>query len=290
MTTAQRPVFGAGLLILSMAFFALSDAMAKQIAGALSAFEIAWFRYLALLTTAVPVAWLQRTGIRSRRPGLQAVRAAALVGSAVLFLFGLKALPVAEATAMVFASPLFVTLLAALLLREVVPAPRWIPVLLGFAGVLIVVRPGGAGFGGAEVFPLLSSLAWALAVVCTRRLNAIDPLPVTMLHSALLGCIGLGLALPGVDVTAVARAAPRVALMAGCWCAAQWLVVLAYRFADPSRIAPFAYAQLIWAGLLGFALFGHVPDAVSLLGMGTILVSGALAAWQSRAALAPRVS
>lgn len=273
-----------------MAFFALSDAMAKQIAGTLSAFEIAWFRYLALLATAVPVAWLQRSGVRSRRPGLQAARAVALVSSAVLFLFGLKALPVAEATAMVFASPLFVTLLAALLLREVVPAPRWIPVLLGFAGVLVVVRPGGMGFGGAEIFPLLSSLAWAFAVVCTRKLSAIDPLPVTMLYSALMGCIGLGLALPGVDFAAVGRAAPKLAVMALCWCAAQWLVVLAYRWADPSRIAPFAYSQLIWAGLLGFALFGHVPDPVSLLGMGTILASGMLAAWQARAAAPPRVA
>jgi drug/metabolite transporter (DMT)-like permease len=130
---SQRLGHGAGLLVLSMAGFALSDAMAKQVAGRFGAFEIAWLRYLALLATALPWALLQPAHARSGRPGLQFARAVALVGSAVLFLYGLQALPVAEATAMVFASPLFVTLLAVLVLREVVEPARWVPVLLGFS-------------------------------------------------------------------------------------------------------------------------------------------------------------
>lgn len=276
---------GAGLLVLSMAGFALSDAMAKQVAGRFGAFEIAWLRYLALLATALPWALLQPAHAKSGHPGLQFARAVALVGSAVLFLYGLKALPVAEATAMVFASPLFVTLLAALVLREVVSPARWVPVLLGFAGVLVVMRPGAAGLGSAAVFPLASSAAWACAVILTRRLASIDSVPTTMLYSALFGSLGLSaLALPGMDLGAAWREAPLLAAMAGAWCAAQWLVIAAYRLAHPSRIAPFAYSQLVWAAVLGFAVFGHVPDGFSLAGMGIILASGLWAAWQSRAA------
>jgi drug/metabolite transporter (DMT)-like permease len=122
-------------------------------------------------------------------------------------------------------------------------------------------------------------------VILTRRLASIDSVPTTMLYSALFGSLGLSaLALPGMDLPAAWREAPLLSAMAGAWCAAQWLVIAAYRLAHPSRIAPFAYSQLVWAAVLGFAVFGHVPDGFSLAGMGIILASGLWAAWQSRAA------
>ncbi|MBI2772493.1 MAG: DMT family transporter [Burkholderiales bacterium] len=265
-----------------MAGFALSDAMAKRLTGAFSPFAIAWFRYLFLLATVLPLALARPARWRSARPVLQAGRAAALVGSALLFLFGLRALPVAEATAMVFASPLFVTLLAMLVLREHVAPWRWLPVAVGFAGVLIVVRPGSLGFGGAELFPIASSMAWACAVIFTRKLGSHDSAATTMLYSGVLGAACLTLLLPPLDTAALRAHAPLLLAMAGAWCCAQWLTIAAYRSAAPSAIAPYAYSQLIWAGLLGWLLLRHVPDAVSLAGMGVILASGLGAAWQER--------
>ncbi|HZT55980.1 MAG TPA: DMT family transporter, partial [Burkholderiaceae bacterium] len=160
--TAQRPLLGAALLATAMLCFSLSDAAAKQLAPQLSPTQVAWYRFALLALTVVPLALRTPALWRSRRPLLQSVRAAALVGSALLFLNGLRLMPIAEATAMVFASPLFVTLLATLLLRETMTPWRWLPVVCGFAGVLTVLRPGSFAFGGAEVFPMLSSLAWAV--------------------------------------------------------------------------------------------------------------------------------
>lgn len=280
--SARPHAQGALLLIAAMACFSLSDVMAKQLAGTVSPMTLAWLRFALLLTTVAPLALARPHLWRSRRPGLQLARAMGLAGSAVLFLFGLRALPVPEATAMVFASPFFVTLLAAWLLREQVPLRRWLPVTLGFAGVLIVARPGAPTFGAAALFPLLSSMAWATAVVSSRKLSATDPSATTMLYSSLAGTAVLGAAMPTLDQSMLMRHGWLLASMAIAWCAAQWLTITAYRLAPAATIAPFAYCQLVWAALLGFAAFGHVPDLPSTVGMAVIIVSGALAVWLSK--------
>ncbi|MFT4267706.1 MAG: DMT family transporter [Xenophilus sp.] len=276
----RPPARGALLLVAAMGAFALSDVLSKQLAPVFTPVQVAWLRYALLLATVLP--WARRPAAwRSRHPLLHAGRAAGLIGSAVLFQYAIQAMPVAEATAMVFASPLFVTLLAALALREPVGGRRWAAVLLGFAGVLVVARPGRLAFGGAEVFPLLSSMAWAIAVVCTRRLAG-EPVETAMLYPALAGALLLAPWLPLPDSGLSPGQACTALAMAASWCGAQWLTALAYRTAAASSIAPFAYAQLLWAALLGAAVFGHVPQAGALAGMALILLSGVLAARASR--------
>ena len=286
MSSAHPSSRGAVLLVTAMAFFSVSDALAKYLSATLSPFTLAWFRYMMLLATALPLAVMRPRIWRTSKPLLQVARAASVVGSALLFMWGLKVLPVAEATAMVFASPLFVTLLSTVLLREVVPWPRWIPVSLGFVGVLIVVRPGFSGFGGAEMFPILPSVAWAISIVVTRQLSGADSSATTMLYTGVLGATGLTLLLPPLDMAVVMAQAHWLVVMGVFWCTGQWLTIAAYRAASAAEIAPFAYSQLMWATLLGLVVFRHVPDFISLLGMAVIVASGLLAAWQTRMASA----
>jgi drug/metabolite transporter (DMT)-like permease len=267
-----------------MAGFALSDMWAKGLAASFSPFLLAWFRYLGLFAMVLPLVLARPALLRTAQPHLQVLRAMALVGSAVFFLCALRAIPQAEATAMVFASPLFVMLLARLVLRERAGLRRWLPVLCGFAGVLVVARPGRLAFGGAEIFPILSSMSWACAVVLTRSLSAREHAATTVLYSAAIGTLGLSLLLPAIEWPAVGAAAWRLALMSLSWCAAQWLVLVAYRIAPPSVIAPFSYSQMLWAALLGGAVFGHWPDATSWAGMGLIALGGLYAAFQARSA------
>jgi drug/metabolite transporter (DMT)-like permease len=230
-----------------------------------------------------PLLWANGGWMRSKRPAIQATRALAVVASALLFILGLGALPIAEATALVFASPLFVTLLSVIVLRERVDRVRWLVVGVGFAGVLIVMRPGSAAFQPAALLPVASSMAWAVAVIFTRKSTASDGIATTMLHSAAIGLAVLSLlVVPGFVVPTPGEAVI-AALMAVAWCAAQWLTVGAYHRSDASLLAPFSYSQVLWAGLLGFAVFGHVPDAPALAGMAVILSCGALAAlWAVR--------
>lgn len=284
MTARQRPALGAALIVLAMAAFALSDALAKQLAPRFPAVVLVWCRYLGLLLTVLPLLARGPAILRTGQPMEQVLRAAGLVGSALLFLRALALIPQAEATAMVFASPLFVLVLSRIALREHVGLRRLAPVLLGFAGVLIVVRPGALHFGGAELFPILSSMAWAFAVVLTRKLNDTDGVATTMLYSALIGAAGMSMvALHALDAEALRAACPLLASMTAAWCAAQWLSILAYRMAAPQAVAPFSYSQLLWATLLSLLVFGHWPDAVSLVGMGVIVLGGVYAAWLSRA-------
>jgi drug/metabolite transporter (DMT)-like permease len=226
-----------------------------------------------LLATVLPWVLTRRGSWRTRRPGAQAVRATAMVISSVVWLYGLRALPLAECTAMVFSSPLLVTALALVVLGERVRPRQWLQVGAGFIGVLIVVRPTSLSYGGAEIFPLLSSAAWAVAVIATRKTSE-DSLVTSLLYAAVLGTVVLGATLPAIDARAVAQAGWPLLAMAIVWASAHWLVALAYRLAAPARVAPFSYSQLVWAGLFGFAVFGHVPDGISLAGMALIMASG----------------
>lgn len=273
---------GSLLLIGAMAGFSLSDALVQKAGATLPAAQLAWLRYSALLLTVLPLLARQPQLWRAKRPGVQVLRAAGLVGSAVLFLQGLRTLPIAEATALVFASPLYVTLLAAVLLHEPLGWWRCLPVVLGFLGVLIVAQPGAAAFNPAIVYPMLSSAAWAGAVICTRLLGSADAAATTMLYSSGFGVLVLSPGLSDEGLQQMAAHWPWLLAMACSWCLAQWMVVLAYHRAPPGAIAPFSYSQLLWAGLLGWLMFGQVPAPNTATGMAVIACSGVLAAWLAR--------
>src|SRR3954449_2878486 len=154
------------LVIASVALFSVSDVLAKLLRQSLPATEIAWLRYVSFAGLAVALAGRGRFGgLRPRRPGLQLLRGLFLLGSAVFFITGLAYLPVAEATAIVFVSPTFITALSVIFLGEVVGIRRWTAVLVGFLGVLVVIRPGGGAIQATALFPLASALSWAATIV-----------------------------------------------------------------------------------------------------------------------------
>ena len=180
-----------------------------------------------------------------------------------------------------FASPLVVTVLSAWLLREHVDRVRWLIVGVGFAGVLIVMRPGSAAFHLAALLPICSSLCWAVSVICTRKLTAHDGVDTTLVYSGLIGFALLtALALPQIEVPPP-EALGAAVTMAIVWSAAQWLSVHAYHRGNVSVLAPFSYSQLLWSTLIGVLVFGHVPDAASFAGIVTILACGGVAVWWS---------
>lgn len=267
------------MIVGAMACFSLSDALAKYLTGYLPIVVIVWIRYLAFFVTLVPLLRRGRSVLRTRRPWLHVLRAVALAASAAFFIFALRALPIAEATALVFASPLFVTVLSAWILDERVDRVRWLIVVTGFVGVLTVMRPGSAAFQPAAVLPVCSSLAWAVAVICTRKLTVHDGVDTTLAWSGLIGFTGLSvLALPQA-VVPPADALWAAAGMAIVWSAAQWLSVHAYHRGDVSVLAPFSYSQLLWSTLIGVVAFHHVPDAATFTGIVTILACGVVAVW-----------
>ena len=271
------------LVLASVALFSVGDVLAKLLRQSLPAAEIAWLRSLAFAGLALALVRRGRSaGLRPRRPGLQLLRGLTLLGSAVFFITGLAYLPVSEATAIVFVSPTFITALSVVFLGEVVRARRWAAVLAGFLGVLVVIRPGWGSVQAAALFPLASALCWAATIVITRKMGTAERAETTLLWSA---CTGLLVLTAVVPFGFVPPSPPQVGVglaLGLCSSLGQYLVILAYRRAAASALAPFSYVQLLSSTLLGFAAFGAVPDRATLLGAAVIVLSGLYTAHRER--------
>ncbi len=275
-----------GLLLAGMVCFAASDALAKHLAARVSVAELVWFRHVVLAATIAPLVWRDRSLLRSAQPLFQAGRCLGTLGAALLFIAALGRMPLAEATAIAFASPVFVTVLSAVLLKETVDRWRWLIVFTGFAGVLVVMQPGTAAFQPAGMLAIGSAISWAMVVMFTRKVAETDSVATTMTYSALLGLLTMSVvALPSMTVPAWRDVLPIFA-MACAWCAAQWLVVTAYQRMNASVLAPFAYSQLLFAAVLGLVVFGHWPSGKALAGMAIILACGLAAAWRAHRQIA----
>ncbi|SNT38678.1 Permease of the drug/metabolite transporter (DMT) superfamily [Tardiphaga sp. OK246] len=281
----DRPLRGILMIICSTAFLASSDAMAKYLSRTgMPSVEIAWIRFLVFVAILLPIVLAPASGnpMRSTRPLLQVFRGLGLLCSSIFFIMALGYLPIAEATATGFISPLFVTGLSVLFLGEKVGLRRWTATIAGLLGVLIIVRPGTAAFQPGTIFPIISALGWATALVLTRKISGADRAITTMAFSAITGFLMLSVIVPFYWIV---PSWTQIALGVGIGVAAtvgHWIVVLAFRYADASVLAPFSYVQLVWVTLIGFFLFGEVPDAVTFAGAAIIIASGVYTAHRER--------
>jgi drug/metabolite transporter (DMT)-like permease len=279
----QTPLWGIALIVASTVFFACSDVITKGLASSLPAVEIAWLRYVTFSLLVAPL--LLRNGgtvLRSRRPGLQVLRGLGMVVSALLFTSSLRFLPVADATAINFISPILITALSIPFLGEVVGWRRWTAAVVGLIGVLIVIRPGTSSFELAAVLPLLGATSWAGAAIVTRMMSGTDSAATTLAYSAFVGAAVLSALLPFTWVTPGWQEIGLGLCVGVLSTIGHWLVILAYRHASASTIAPYSYIQLIWAGALGYCAFGSVPDLWTVVGIGVIAASGLYTAYRER--------
>ena len=213
---------------------------------------------------------------------LQITRGMALLGSSLLFISGLRFLPIAEASATSFVSPLFVTALSIFFLGEKVGLRRWLATAVGLMGVLVVLRPGTSAFHPAAFFPVVSAFAWACCLILTRKMSGQERTMVTMAYASIVGFAILCMLVPFVWVVPTWHDLLFGTIIGLTSTAGQWIVVLAFRYADASVLAPFSYIQLLWVTLLGFLIFGEVPDVWTVVGAGIIVASGLYTAHRER--------
>jgi drug/metabolite transporter (DMT)-like permease len=281
---ADRPLRGITLLLLSGIFLGTSDATSKYLSTTLPSIEIAWIRFLAFAVIMIPamVPISPVFSLRTKRPVLQVTRGVALLGSSLLFISGLRFLPIAEASATSFVSPLFVTALSIFFLGEKVGLRRWLAAAVGLMGVMIVLRPGTSAFHPAAFFPVVSALAWACTLILTRKMSGQEHTVVTMTYSSIVGFAVLCALVPFVWVAPTWHDILLGIVIGLASTAGQWIVVLAFRYADASVLAPFSYIQLLWVTLLGFVIFGEVPDFWTVVGAAFIVASGLYTAHRER--------
>ena len=266
---------GGALMLASTVLFSLSDTLGKYITQSVPAVELATIRYAVFVAMAgLPLLRNRSSTIRSRRPWLQVLRGVGVVGSALSFILSLHYLPIAEATALNFITPLLITVMAIPILGEVVRPQGWVAVLVGFAGMLVVVRPGPGGLHPAALLVMLSSIMWCMAMLITRRLVSIDRTGVTLIWTACTGFVLLLCALPFFLAPLTAGQLGICLLVGVIASSGQWLALLAYRYARASVLAPLTYAQLIWSSVFGYAVFRAMPDGWTLVGAVIIALSG----------------
>ena len=278
-----RQSFPAGLrgvlwMLLGMSCIGIVDGVAKFLAARLHGIEVAWGYFVASFVCAAVYAFAKRASrdrpLRSRRPWLQAGRAACLVASLSCLFVSLHYLPLAEATAINFTGPLFIVALSGPLLGERVDLGRWLAVSAGMAGALIVVRPGAAVFHWASVLPLVGAFFFALLNIVTRLLRAADSTLTTLLHTFGIGSVLISLALPFVWVAPTPAECVVFAAAGVLGFAAHFSIVRSLELADASRVAPLNYVRLVWAIGIGFVVFGDLPEAATVAGGAIIVASG----------------
>ena len=281
---ADRPFKGIALILLSTVFLGISDVTAKYLSATLPSIEIAWIRFLtfAVIMSPAMLPGSPLFAMRTERLGFQLTRGVALMSSSLFFISGLRFLPIAEASATAFVAPLFVTALSIFFLAEKVGMRRWIATAVGLFGVLIILRPGSSAFHPAAFFPLVSALGWACTLIMTRMMSGREHAITTMTYSSIAGVCILSALVPSVWVTPSWHDIGFGIFIGVASTAGQWIVVLAFRYAGASVLAPFSYTQLLWVSLLGFLVFGEVPDIWTVTGAAFIVASGLYTAHRER--------
>ncbi|WP_201831334.1 DMT family transporter [Microvirga zambiensis] len=279
----SSPLRGILFLITSTVVFSVADVITKQLASTLPPPEVAWMRYVTFAAIIIPLVLIKGGPalLRSQRPGLQVLRGLGMVGSSIMFIQSLPHLPVADATAIFFVSPILIMALSVLFLGEAVGWRRWTAAAIGLIGVLIIVRPGTGAFQSAAFLPILSASSWAVGAVVTRKISG-DQALTTLAYSASVGSIVLSVLMPFNWVTPNGIEIALGLCMGILFAIGHWLVVLAYRHGNASLIAPFSYVQLIWAGTLGYLVFGTLPDSWTITGAAIIVTSGFYTAYRER--------
>ena len=292
--TAHHPVRGALLCVVALALFACMDTITKYLTQSHEVPLIVGVRYLGnlLLMAAFLGPTHGRRMVRTRRTGLVWIRGGCLAVASLLIALALERMPVAEVTAITFLSPILLVAVAGRLLGERVGWIGWAATAAGFAGVMLIVRPGSDLVSSGAVFVLAAVLLNLAYQLLSRVLATSETTVALLFYTALAGSILYGLALPWF----IENRAPSLfeaALFASLGLlggVGHFMFTAAFRHAPASVIAPLNYLQLLWAGLLGWLVFGHVPDATSLLGMAIVAGSGVLVALKTRRPPAKRTA
>lgn len=272
---------GIGLTVIAVMIFGVQDAAAKILVQTYSPFQIGMLRFWALAGFSLFLVARQAPilqAFRSTMPGWQIARGILLVVDIWLFSIAIKTVPLAELHAISLIYPLLVTLFAIPLLGERVGLFRFGAVAVGFMGALVIIRPGGLPLDVGVLYTVLSAVAYALYVVCTRKVAQRDSIATSMVYVGVIGMVmtssvGVFFWQP-MDGMGILLAAGVMATTVG----AHGLMMVALRFAPASAVQPFNYLTLPWAIVLSIVVFGHYIDFISLLGA-VVVVAAGLVVW-----------
>lgn len=238
--------------------------------------QIGFMRYAVGIVVAVVFAW--RFGgiatLRTSRPIGHALRSIFNLGTMLTFYYALDLLPLADTIAIGYAAPLFMTILSVPLLGERVGWRRWSAVVVGFAGVIVIVQPSPSGIGPGALFALAAAMLYALTLVTSRQLSTTESSHTILFYYSVFVLIALAGFMPAMWVTPRLEDLWIILLVGIGGSFGQFFLNQAFRYGEVSLLAPLDYVALIWATLLGFLLWGDIPSAWMWIGAAVIVASG----------------
>ncbi|WP_282607525.1 DMT family transporter [Pelagibius sp. Alg239-R121] len=272
------------LYVLAMAIVPFMDGIAKHLSTEMSVLQVSWARYFAHFAILLPIVLIKHKpkALLPRRPLLQVVRGALLLISTVCFFWAISLMPLADALAIIFVSPLVVTALSPWLLGETVGLRRWSAVLVGFLGACIIIRPGPEMFGSGAPFALAAGVCYAFYLISTRRLAGSAPPSITLFYTALVGAVVLSFVVPFTWITPNLEQIFLIAALGIIAATGHLLVIKAFDMAPASLLAPYGYSEIVMATAVGFLAFGDFPDSWTWAGVAIVIASGVYVSFRER--------
>ena len=267
---------GALLALLAFGIFSTHDVIVKVLGGGYSAFQIVFFSVLLSFPLAMIMLMRDSTPgtLVPKHPWWLALRTGAAVVTGVSVFYAFSVLPLTQVYAIIFATPLLITILAIPVLGEKVRLRRWMAVLVGLAGVIVVLRPGTTDLTLGHLAALMGAVGGALASIVVRKIGAEERTAVMLLYPMMANFLIMACALPFVYQPMPIGDLGLLAIIAVfAWIAGR-LVIAAYQAGEAAIIAPMQYSQIIWASVFGYLFFGETIDGATALGAGIIIASG----------------
>jgi drug/metabolite transporter (DMT)-like permease len=284
-TGRSAALAGIGFMLGAVFLFALNSAVGKWLVAKYPIGEFMLIRSAFTLILLSPFIWhAGRVAFANApRSGLQVLRVVFASVEVAMFFWAVSYLPLADTTTFYLAGPIYVTALSVLLLRERVGWRRWTAVLIGFAGVVIALRPSSSSFTLPALIALSGSVIYALVMITTRALRQTNDM--MLMTAYFLGTFAFGAA--ATPFGWVTPAAYDLLFLCGVAVAnivAQFCVIRSLKLASASVVVPYQYTLLIWAVLFGWAMFGELPDAYTIAGAAIIVAAGLYIFWREQVA------
>jgi len=291
---ARQRLMGIGLIAGAFFLFSLLDTSAKWLNHTIPTMETVWCRYVfSVIFVMIVINPRTKPGVlKTKKPGLQIIRSLLLFASTVFNFIAVNYLQLSQTISIAFATPLLVALLSGPLLGERISRDRLIAIVVGFLGVLVVARPGFGGIHPVAILSVCGVVCYAMYAIMTRHLAAHDSTETTLVYSGLVGAVLLTPALPWFWQNPPDFFTTITMVALGAYAAlGHFALIKAHRFAPAYILSPFIYTQLIWMVILGYLVFGDVPDGFTLLGGMIVIASGLylLARERKRQGITPAV-
>ena len=262
--------------LLAWVMLPIMDGFAKYLSSDLPVLQITWARYFFTVAFTLPIMFFffRKNLVWTDKPKLQLIRGLILLTANVCFFYSISIISLAKALTLAFIAPLIVTAFSPIFLGEKVGFRRWSAVLIGFIGSMVVIRPGFVEINLASLAALGTGVMYGFYLIITRKLSSSDNPLLTLLLTGVVGAIIISFVMPFVWIKPTLNQWSMMAAIGVFACIGHLFIILSFKYADASKLAPFSYFEIVTNIIIGYYFFSDFPDKWTFLGLSIIILSG----------------